>query len=63
MDDERAIADSYVEILCPDRDNNVVPMSSRSSRSTNSNESKESDSTAAFKYEFEVDVAYSADEP
>ena len=56
VDDEKDIANSYKDILCPEIDN-VVPLSSRSSRSA----SREDTSTPST-YTFDLVVTYSAAE-
>ncbi len=56
VDDEKAIAESYKDILCPE-DDNVIPMSSRSSRS----KTKPLD-VEQLGYKFKLVVVYSAEE-
>ena len=61
VDDEKAIADSYVEILCPEPADNVVAMSPRSSRSAPQPQATTADYNS-MDFNFQVDVAYSAQE-
>ena len=58
VDDERSIADSYEDILCPAE--SVVSLGS--SRSSRSKSPIENTLPGAIEFKFEVDVAYSAEE-